>query len=290
MRDLNSVCHNLESEFRNSIKHKNSELDSSIDPNNLFDSIDTSCSYFTDTEFKKNVSAIQGLSFIHFNARSLCSNFDSIKTYIQDLNKPFDVIAISETWLNEHVNIKDYSIDNYQLYNTNRTSKRGGVVLLYVLNNYEVELITQMSLCVDDILESITVEIQIPNTKNIMVSCMYRPPGGNIEIFNEHLQILLDSVKHKNYILCGDMNINLLNTENHTGTRMFLDLMYTYGLYPLINKPTRITLGCSTLIDNIFSNILCKSKSGVLINDISDHLPIFCCIEYGRHMLPNLQL
>ena len=220
----------------------------------------------------------------------MCSNFDSIKTYIQDLNKPFDVIAISETWLNEHVNIKDYSIDNYQLYNTNRTSKRGGGVLLYVLNNYEVELITQMSLCVDDILESITVEIQIPNTKNIMVSCMYRPPGGNIEIFNEHLQILLDSVKHKNYILCGDMNINLLNTENHTGTRMFLDLMYTYGLYPLINKPTRITLGCSTLIDNIFSNILCKSKSGVLINDISDHLPIFCCIEYGHVTKPTAKV
>ena len=67
MRDLNSVCHNLESEFRNYIKHKNSELDSSIDPDkNFFDSIDTSCSYFTDTEFKKNVSAIEGLSFIHF--------------------------------------------------------------------------------------------------------------------------------------------------------------------------------------------------------------------------------
>ena len=117
---------------------------------------------------------------------------------------------------------------------------------------------------------------------------MYIRPGGNIELFNEHLQSLVESIKPKNYILCEDMNINPLNV-NHSGTQTFHDLMFAFGLYPLINRSTRITLGSSALIDNTFSKILNKSKSGVLINDISDHLPIFCCIEYGLSDRSNIK-
>ena len=54
--------------------------------------------------------------------------------------------------------------------------------------------------------------------------------------------------------LVGDMNINILNYENHTDTNGFLDLMYSKGMYPVITRPTRITKTSSTLIDNIFIN------------------------------------
>ena len=44
---------------------------------------------------------------------------------------------------------------------------------------------------------------------------------------------------------------------------------------PLINKPTRITAHSAALIDNIFTNNFSdKVLSSILINDISDHLPI----------------
>ncbi len=47
------------------------------------------------------------------------------------------------------------------------------------------------------------------------------------------------------------------------------------GLYPTITKPSRITPHCA-LIDNIFMNILDNNtESGLLLTDISDHLPIF---------------
>ena len=49
-------------------------------------------------------------------------------------------------------------------------------------------------------------------------------------------------------------------------------------MYPLINRPSRITKTSATLIDNIFSNdIKTCVTSGLLISDISDHLPVFCC-------------
>ena len=57
--------------------------------------------------------------------------------------------------------------------------------------------------------------------------------------------------------VCGEFNIDLIKYK------------------PLINKPTRITAYSSTLIDNIFTNELdLKHRSGVVIADISDHLPI----------------
>ena len=47
-------------------------------------------------------------------------------------------------------------------------------------------------------------------------------------------------------------------------------------MFPLIDRPSRITEYSATLIDNIFSNNLNEQKSnGLLKNDISDHLPVF---------------
>uniref|UniRef100_A0A3B3BUC2 Reverse transcriptase domain-containing protein n=1 Tax=Oryzias melastigma TaxID=30732 RepID=A0A3B3BUC2_ORYME len=56
--------------------------------------------------------------------------------------------------------------------------------------------------------------------------------------------------------------------------------MFSLGFYPRILKPSRITLNSATLIDNIFMNKTgLKTKSGLLLTDITDHLPIFVVIE-----------
>ena len=52
-------------------------------------------------------------------------------------------------------------------------------------------------------------------------------------------------------------------------------------LYPLIDRPSRITTHSCTLIDNIFTNQINYSiRSGLLMNDITDHLPIFALCNY----------
>ena len=61
----------------------------------------------------------------------------------------------------------------------------------------------------------------------------------------------------------------------------FVNQLFSNGYYPLITKPTRITASSKTLIDNIYTNELCfPVVCGILLNDISDHLPIFTCIRY----------
>ena len=51
--------------------------------------------------------------------------------------------------------------------------------------------------------------------------------------------------------------------------------MNSFSLYPSITKPTRITSKTATLIDNIFTNSYSKQTAGLILTDISDHLPIF---------------
>lgn len=85
---------------------------------------------------------------------------------------------------------------------------------------------------------------------------------------------------NKAVFICGDFNIDLLNPNHHKTTGEFINTMYSTSLFPEITRLSRITSHCATLIDNIFSNdIDNRIISGLLINDISDHLPVFTVFE-----------
>ena len=74
----------------------------------------------------------------------------------------------------------------------------------------------------------------------------------------------------------GDFNLDLLNTDLHSATNEFMNAFFSHFLYPLISRPNRLTWYSATLIDNIFTNNISAScDNGLIINDLSDHLPIF---------------
>jgi hypothetical protein len=82
--------------------------------------------------------------------------------------------------------------------------------------------------------------------------------------------------EHASCVIAGDYNINLLNTNVHTDTNTFVDNIFSHLFIPAISRPTRYSSNNSTLIDNIIVNSLSKNCiSGILLSDISDHLPIF---------------
>ena len=75
--------------------------------------------------------------------------------------------------------------------------------------------------------------------------------------------------------------MDILKHNSDHAAKHFLDTMYSLGLYPLIDRPSRITNQSSTLIDNIFTNAKeYNNVSGLLVNDITDHLPIFAFCDY----------
>ena len=253
-----------------------------IDPDNHFHaSISTDTKYYSDEQFVRDVKSKGDLSFIHFNARSLNKNFHKIKDSIDDLKLSFDIIAISETWA-ETDTIDGFTLNGYEAFHIVRGQRKGGGVALYVHRRFNCAIRAVQCKVVEQVFECVTVELDLKKHKNITVSCVYRTPGSDVDLFCESLeQIFSDVMPRKSMFICGDFNIDLMKYETHNGTKRFLDCMYGLGLYPLIDRPSRITNHSCTLIDNIFTNQINYSiRSGLLMNDITDHLPIFALCNY----------
>ena len=236
-----SLDHNFESfQYTN---YSTCDYDKDLDPvNNLYNRVLPSCKYYDDLQFNvstKNNS--NGLSIIHFNARSLNANFHSIIHTLQTLNITFDIIAISETWTESNVTT-EYDLPHYQVFHKARHYKKGGGVALYVNDRIDCTLIESKLVVVENMFECVTVELNRRKMKNVIVSCMYTTPGANVGAFCESVDNILSDIKSKKTMyICGDFNIDILKHNTHNYTRTFLDYMYSFGLYPLITKPSRIT-------------------------------------------------
>ena len=84
------------------------------------------------------------------------------------------------------------------------------------------------------------------------------------------LSYFLNNYSTYKLILCGDFNINLLNSNNLTKT--FLDILVSFDLDQTIFLPTRVAKKSSTLLDNIFVNfnLNLHFASEILQTSISD--------------------
>ena len=124
-----------------------------------------------------------------------------------------------------------------------------------------------------------------------MIGVIYRPPDKNLPQFIIELDQLVDRISKENkpVFLLGDWNVNLMSHSHHQATGEFLELFYSRMFFPLITRPTRITAHKASLIDNIYTNnTLDHSTSGLFLNDISDHLPIFSIISrYKQNVEKN---
>ena len=99
--------------------------------------------------------------------------------------------------------------------------------------------------------------------KNIIISTIYRPPHTNVESFLGEFDRLLHQInlENKDVYLMGDFNIDLLQQDS-----TFQNMLQSNSFNATIDKPTRLTNESSTLIDNIFTNV------------ISDHKILLCAL------------
>ena len=160
---------------------------------------------------------------------------------------------------------------NYSLETINRIDCNVGGVGIYISNAVDYKVRTDLN-SQNEIFESCFIEINLSNDKNIIIGSIYRHHHHSINEFNNYLEDIIKRISSENKLiyLAGDFNIDILkNNEKYIDD--FLDLIYSYSLYPLILRPTRITDKSETLIDNIFTNDL-NNIGGILMFDTSDHL------------------
>ena len=269
--------------------HQTQDIDQDIDPdNNFFFNLNENCHYYTSEQFNAKIDCTGKLTIIHFNSRHLSKNFHAIKDYLHTFAIPFHVIAISESWITEGEET-NYTLEGYDLVNINRQNKGGGGVGIFVINDLQFHIVDEMTVTMDNVLECITIEICMEKTKNIIISCIYRTPGTSIEIFTNWIDSMFSKFCNKVVVFCGDFNIDLLNPSNYSAIDTFINTMYSVSLFPKITRPSRITSYSATLIDNIFTNdIENKSESGLLIKDITDHLPVFVDMALVKLVIPAI--
>ena len=241
------------------------------------DHAEIDCQYMFNEDFDKKFSKVNNdFSLFHVNARSLPRNYDHFCTLLDSLDFNFSIMAVSETWFNANTNVNMYNVKDYSFVHMCRPDRIGGGVGLYVRNGFQYILRNDLS-CVTSDYEMIFIELT-QNNKSVIAACIYRPPNSDICNFTSSLRDILEILESekKELYLMGDFNVDLLHSSLHGRTSEFLDMLYSFNIYPMITKPTRISPHRASLIDNIFSNAIDKTThNGIIYDDLSDHFPIF---------------
>ena len=156
------------------------------------------------------------------------------------MNIKFYVVGITETWLQDQP--LGVNIDGYNFVYKNRCVRSGGGVGLYLSDNLDYRIRTDIYADEDEVMESLYIEIIHPHERNVTVGLIYRPPSQNVNDFVTRMNDVLEKISRENKTcyLMGDFNLNLLNNENHNATGEFLDGLYSHLFFPLITLPSTL--------------------------------------------------
>ena len=222
---------------------------------------------------------LKGFSIAQLNITSLTKHIEELRILINEMN--FDILCINETRLDKTIKNSEIGLQGYDLTRRDR-NRNGGGVAIYVRNNISY---MERSALVPENVEALCIEVRKPNAKPILISTWYRPPNSNSEIL-DFFEIFLQSIdkENKEIIITGDFNIDLMPSDiENSNIKRLKEMLNTYQMSQLINKPTRTTELTKTLLDLI----ICKTDDPkTVITDvvdvaISDHNLVYICRKVG---------
>ena len=236
-----------------------------------------SSEYVTTSQFKAIVNSFpeDSFSLLHMNIRSINKHFEELQLLLENPSQQsFSIIGLTETWLSQESN-QPFALNGYDFVVNNRENRSGGGVALYISHNHKYVICHELNV-MNEIVESLFLEIPLSGNKNILIGIIYRPPSSNPNLFLKYLSELMKNplFVNKQSFIMGDFNIDLLKHHDNSISHEFLEILLSASFLPLISKPTRVTNRSTTLIDNILCNILPTPDSSVVLSDITDHFPI----------------
>ena len=158
-------------------------------------------------------------------------------------------------------------------------TRRGGGVSVFCKDDTDSTQIDTFSL-VENHFESCVTKIILDGSKYMLICAIYRPPTESIQEFIVTLNTYFDNPifqAAEMVIVCGDLNINLLDCESPI-VCSFITLMNSYFYLPTITKATRfpnVSNYNPSNLDHIWMNKITPYKAGILNIDFTDHLPTF---------------
>ena len=256
-------------------------LFNNLDPDeNYFDELFPSISdssqspYFTISEFNSLCKDSDNkITILSYNIRSFNSNADNFFAGFDRKTLPA-IIVLAETWFKPE---NAQSIPGYKAYHTFRLGeRRSGGISIFVEESLYSRSIGE--LCISNpVIESCTIEIDIGGESWCLLG-IYRPHSGTPENFLNSLEHMFSNnkLRNKKCMVLGDINIDLLKEDSEVDG--FVAGMRSYHYVPIITKPTRFPPDDSqmpSLLDHIWLNSPVNFNSGIILNDLTDHTPIF---------------
>ena len=212
----------------------------------------------------------------HINIRSLAPKIDETRLILRD--NDLDVLAVSETWLNEQVSSSLLIFSGYQVIRQDRTkakrgqkTTRGGGLAVLIRDNISVTKL-KISAPVETRMETLWLSASFAGGRSAVIGAAYRPPDGRTTEDLEALRHqLLEAISTGGRVyLLGDMNIDLLK-PTRPDTVHYITLLADLSLTQLISEPTHPG-HTPSLIDHIVTNDTSRGLIGSVIRaHASDH-------------------
>ena len=230
----------------------------------------------------------KNIAMCHVNIRSLlCQNgviprLTLLHNFATKENQ-FDIVALSETHLDNTINSNELDMEGYTLFRKDRNRSGGGGVALYVKNELASYQDTSVNL---EGIESLFVKIS-SNNFNFVCGVCYRPPNQSAlerDFFVDNLNTQLDRLCTNNVTsiyLLGDFNDKCVAWHSdHADSELKLNLKLLFdefNLVQLIDVPTRGKNILDLIITDTPSSIV---RCGTLDSfDTLDHRPVFAVIS-----------
>ncbi|MCG8113032.1 MAG: reverse transcriptase domain-containing protein [Candidatus Thiodiazotropha taylori] len=221
-------------------------------------------------------------SVVHYNVQSIVNKLDLLEVELQN----FDVICITETWLDQRTSDEDLNLNGYKLFRRDRLGENYGGICVYVRNNTYSCRRNDLEL---PNIECIWIELRI-NGKKQLIGTFYRPPNSTNAVWSS----IEDSIGQafdtniRNILVTGDFNFDILKQP---ANKKIKDICQQFSLFQLINEPTNYTESSSSIIDLFLTG----NKNNILLSGVGEpfldqniryHCPIYCVLNFKKVITP----
>ena len=227
----------------------------------------------TDSTRQATQSSRHELKCLYFNSRSVVNKTRELEVIAS--SKQYDLIAITETWLNDSISNNELLPSNkYYIHRRDReVPSRGGGVMLAVGSTLQSVRRTDL----ETNAEILVCEIRPEAKKKFLCVVFYRPPSSKSEYMNCFKNFLRKASKThiSQLVILGDFNFPDINWS--TGTAMHNDCLHNEFtkmvrdnfLWQMVEFPTR----GANILDLLLTNIPHKVKDVCVFDDIlkTDH-------------------
>ena len=221
-------------------------------------------------------------SVVHYNVQSLSNKVDLIQSELSN----FDIICLTETWLDQRTIDDDLALNGFNLHRRDRPGDHHGGICVYVNQNIFSRRRNDLEL---PNIENVWIEVLLHNCK-MLIGTFYRPPNSSpvvLSSIEDSIGLAYDT-NIQNVVITGDLNLDILKQASNKKVQ---DLCQQFNLQQLIVEPTHYTETSTSIID-LF---LISNKHNLLLSGVGEpfleqnvryHCPVYTVFNFDKHMSP----